>query len=271
MIGMITPGSGPGEVETPKAEKGVSVGVAVVIVVALALLLVGGGVAVGYRYFWSKFTGPKVWDAQIARWESVLKKNPKDVEGWFQVGYAHLQKGELIDAENAFKKALKIDPKSTELNYFLGQVKMKQRQYAEAEALFKKVVDIAPGNPLPHYALADVLIQEKKYDQALQRLDYIIEKIDPTLVDVLYLKGVALEGKNQKDKAIASYKEALRYDPSFQAARDALRRLGISDKDLPQMPADTARPGQITVIKPNEPGATAGLRPETGPTSPSKK
>lgn len=258
---MMAPGTEPGEAGTPAETKGVSLVTALVVLAVLVVLLVGGGVALGYRYFWSKYSGPKVWDVKMQQWQAVLKKNPKDVEGWYELGYAFLQKGELSEAEKAFQQALKLDKNSVEINYFLGQVKMKQHQYAEAEKLYKKVVEIAPGNPLPHYALAEAYMEQKKYDPALERLNYIIEKIDPTLVEVLHLRGAALEGKKQRDKAIASYTEALRYDPSYRPARDALHRLGLKDKDLPQMPAESERPGQITVIRPDEPGATSGAAP----------
>lgn len=251
--GLNTPGS-----QTVKEERGVPLPVAIGIIVALFLVLVGGGVAVGYRYFWNGFSGPRVWDAQVAQWQLALKKNPKDVEGWAELGYAFLQKGELGEAEKAYKKALQLDPKAVELNYFLGQIKMKQHKYAEAEKLFKKVADIAPGNPLPHYALAEAYMQQRKYDLALDRLNYILEKIDPTLVEVLHLRGAALEAKKQREQAIASYKDALRYDPAYQPARDALHRLGIKDSELPQMPAEVGRPGQIVRLEPTLGGGAAG-------------
>ncbi len=253
-----SPGLNPAGTQVVKQERGVSLPVAIALMVALLLLLVGGGVALGYRYFWNGFSGPRVWDAQVAQWQLALKKNPKDVEGWAELGYAYLQKGELGEAEKAYRKALQLDPKALELYYFLGQIKMQQHKYAEAEKNFKRVADIAPGNPLPHFALAEAYMQQRKYDLALERLNYILEKIDPTLVEVLHLRGAALEAKKQREQAIASYKDALRYDPAYQPARDALHRLGIKDSDLPQMPVEVGRPGQIVRLEPVAPAPGAG-------------
>lgn len=240
--------------QQPSEERGLSLPVAIGIIVLALGVIVAAGVAVGYRFFWGGgYEGPKVWDVETARWEFNVKKNPKDVEAWAQLGYAYLQKGDLLQAEKAYRKALQLAPQEQELNYFLGQVKLKQKDFVEAEKLLKKAADVAPGNPLPHYGLAEVYMNLKKYDEALSKLNYIIEKIDPTLTEVLFLRGAAYEAKGIKDKAIASYKDALRYDPAFRDARDALHRLGIKDKDLPAMPVEGAfKPGEITPINPKK-------------------
>jgi len=210
--------------------------------------LVGGGVAVGYRYFWNQYQGPGRWEIEAQRWEFVVKKTPQDPEAWYQLGYAYFQKGELDRAEEAFRKALEVDPQAVEMNYFIGLVKLRKKQYAEAEKLFQKVADIAPGNPLPQYQLAVALFEQKKYDQAIERLKWINERIDPSLSDVHYLLGAAYEGKGDKEKAREAYFQAVRYDPAFEKARQALLRLGVPEKDIPEMPAETTRAGEIEKI-----------------------
>ncbi len=239
-------------------ERGVPLGVAVLIIVVLLAVLGAGGVAVGYKFFWGQYQGPRVWDTQIARWELALKKDPKDVDGWVALGQAYYNKGMLKEAEQAYRKAQQLAPKAKEIGYFIGQVKLQQHQYAEAEKLFRQVAEIAPGNPLPHHALAEALVGQKKYAEALREADWILTKIDPTLVEVHYVKGVALEGLRRKKEAAESFLQALRYDPSYQPARDAAHRLGLKDKDLPAMPSVTTG-GQIVPVKPNEPGAVAGM------------
>lgn len=241
------------EGQVVQEEKGVSLPVAIGIIAAIMLVLGGVGLAAGYKFFWNQHVGPRVWDAEKARWEFALKKDPKDVEGWTELGYALLNKGDLEGAEKAYRKALQLDPKAVEVNYFIGQIKMKERKFAEAEKLFKKVADIAPANPLPHYELANAYYKQKKYDLAERSLVYIVEKIDPALVEVHHLLGAVREGKKKKKEAIESYKQAVLFDPGFKEARDALHRLGVKDKDLPQMPADVSRPGTITPVKPDAP------------------
>lgn len=242
-----------------EAERAVPLPVAVVIIVLLVLAVAGGGLAVGYRFFWNKFSGPRVWEAEIQRWQFALKKDPKDVEAWAQLGYAFMQNGQLRQAEQAYNKALQLNPKAVELNYFLGQIKMLEHRPADAERLFRKVAEVAPGNPLPHYALAQALVDQRKFQPALQELNYIVEKIDPALVEVLHLRGVALDGLGRRKEAIESFKQALRFDPSYQPARDALHRLGVKDSELPQMPTEVGRPGTIVPVKPGEPGSVAGF------------
>lgn len=244
--------------EVQAEERGVPLGLAVLIILVLLAVLGAGGVAIGYRYFWNQYQGPRVWDTQIARWELALKKDPKDVEGWVALGQAYFNKGMLKEAEQAYRKAQQLNPQAKEINYFLGQVKMRQHRYAEAEKLFRQVAEIAPGNPLPHHALAEALVAQKKFAEALKEADWILTKIDPTLVEVHYVKGVALEGLRRKKEAAQSFIEALRYDPSYQPARDAAHRLGLKDKDLPAMPSVTAG-GQIVPVKPGEPGSVAGM------------
>lgn len=234
----------------PLASKRLSIPVAVLIIILIEALAVITGIAMGYRYFWPRYKGPDRWAIEVARWQQVVIKNPTDVSGWVQLGYTFFQKGDYGEAEKAYRQAMKLDPTAVEVSYYLGQVMLKQRRFKDAENLFSRAIAREPSNPLAYYGLAEAYFEQGLYDQALDKLNYIIGAIDPTLTDVLHLRGLVYLRKGERDKAVASLKEALRFDPGFEESRAELLKLGVSENELP--PSPIARPEHVS--SPYNPG-----------------
>ncbi len=218
-------------------DKRIPVYLSAVIILGIWGLSLLGWVAVGYRFYWPRYKGPNRAALDIARWQKAVIEDPTDVASWVQLGYSFYIDGKYAEAEEAYRQAQKLDPLAVEVSYFLGLVKMKTGNLKEAEDLFTRGSLREPLNPLPHYGLAEVYFEQGKYDLALEKLNHILEEIDPTLSDVLNLRGKAYLKKGQREKAIASFKDALRFDPGYEESRRALHDLGIDDSELPPLPA----------------------------------
>ncbi|MFA9476195.1 MAG: tetratricopeptide repeat protein, partial [Filomicrobium sp.] len=52
--------------------------------------------------------------------------------------------------------------------------------------------------------------------------------LDPKDANFYYNRGVAYEKKSDKDQAIADFRKALEINPSDQAAKNNLKRLGVT-------------------------------------------
>src|SRR5260370_13802857 len=69
---------------------------------------------------------------------------PTDVAKLYQRGEAALRKGELGDAEAAFRKVLAADPRSAGAYTNLGVIAMRRKDWGAALALLQKAEKLAP-------------------------------------------------------------------------------------------------------------------------------
>lgn len=214
--------------------------VALALVGGLLALVVSVGLFVGYRYFWGAADdAPRTRaEFEVARWQYQVKQNPKEVGNWLGLGVAHMLNKDYEGAEKAFKQGLQREPRSPEARFYLGALYMEQKEYRRAEPIYKELAQETPSNALVHYQLARIFIEEGQHDRALERLNFIVERLDRTYGDVYYLRGLIYEKEKLLAKAIDEYREALRFDPAFQPARDALKRAGLTEKDLPPLPKE---------------------------------
>lgn len=203
-------------------------------VIGVVVAVAAAGIVVGYKVFWETAEGPRRADTEVASWSAVVKRNPTDAGGWFDLGVAYIDAGRYQEAEAALNKALQLyggRDKAPHLDYYFGVVYAKQGAKEKAEEYLKRAAAKFPDNPLPYDQLAQLYISMGRYDDAIKQLDHILKKIDPTLADVYELRGQAYEKKGDKSKAMDDYLKALSYDPSRQEARRGLQRLGGSAPD----------------------------------------
>ena len=178
------------------------------------------------------------WDAAVEAGETLVKEAPESAEAQMWLGRAYRQKalksslfsqmGWAKKCKASFEKAVALDPKNVDarvdlLQYYAnapgiagggidkaraqqkaldgldpvrgaqmnGFILLKEKKPAEAEAEYRRAVSLAPENGSAHWRL-----------------------------------GRVLERGGKKDEAKASYKEALRLDPTLEGAKKDLERLG---------------------------------------------
>lgn len=178
------------------------------------------------------------WDAAVEAGEKLVREAPESAEAHLWLGRAYGQKalksslfsqmGWAKKCKASFEKAVALDPKNVDarvelLQYYAnapgiagggmdkaraqqkaldgidpvrgaqmsGFILLKEKKPAEAEAEYRRAVSLAPENGSAHWRL-----------------------------------GRVLERGGKKDDARASYKEALRLDPTLEGAKRDLERLG---------------------------------------------
>jgi Flp pilus assembly protein TadD len=102
-----------------------------------------------------------------------------------------------------------------------------QGNYEEALASYRKQLEASPNDASLHASLAAALGALGRYGEARSELERSLE-LEPLNPGAHHNLGVIHERENRRDEAIQSYRTALRYDPSYEASRRALERLGVS-------------------------------------------
>jgi Ca-activated chloride channel family protein len=100
-----------------------------------------------------------------------------------------------------------------------------QSQFDLAETEYRAALEIEPQNPTAQYNLANALQKQKKFNEALT----ILDKLSSTAKDKqfksssYYNQGVAHTKLKNLEESIASYKNALRINPTDKQARENLQ------------------------------------------------
>ncbi len=121
----------------------------------------------------------------------AIAKDPRSVQGHFQLGHAYVKMKEYPEALAAYAKAGEVDPKFADAFFNMGYVHAVRKEYAKAEGMYEKVVALSP----------------MYLDEALYNLGMIQEKI------------------GKRKESLRNIEKALSINPGNEPARKALARL----------------------------------------------
>lgn len=109
----------------------------------------------------------------------------------------------------------------------LAAALFEQGRYDEAERAYAALVRERPDDGALRASWAGALGALGRYDQALEEIDRAIAAapLDP---EGFHNRAVIRERQGRRDDAIADYRSALRYHPSYAPSRQALQRLGVA-------------------------------------------
>ena len=216
-------------------------------------------------------------DKALAQYQSLLQREPNDVEALFQAGYISFKLNQLDQARGYFRKLISVDPKhaggaanlaalearynekrvglnektpgitlrevvqanpnSVEAHVNLGAQLITEGVHAEALTVLERAVSLRPNSAAAQYDLGLAQIKVKKYEEAVTSIRKALE-LKPEWADAYNNLGLAYAGLSNWKDAATAYSEAVRLVPN-QAYAGALYNLGIAHLRLGQI--STAR------------------------------
>lgn len=123
--------------------------------------------------------------------QQAIAKDPRNVQGHFQLGHAHVKLKEYPKALDAYAKAGEIDPKFADAFFNMGYVHAVRKEYAKAEQMYAKVVQLSP----------------MYVDEALFNL------------------GMVQEKQGKRKESLQNIEKSLSINPGNEPARKALARM----------------------------------------------
>jgi len=164
------------------------------------------------------------------------------------VGLATAEEPDYAGAREAFEKATIIDPKGVQAWRNLAFAHYQLGDMDAAIATYKQITELAPGDSSAYSNLGAVCIQEKRYPEAAEALVKLAE-INPGDARTRVNLGIAYEQLEQLNEAESAYQKAVEIDPGlalahyglgnfywnqeqFEGARDAYKEaLALDDSD----------------------------------------
>ena len=142
-----------------------------------------------------------------------------------QLAYRAQMEGELEQAVALYKNSLELHP-TAEAHTFLGWTYHFQGRIEDAIAECKRAIEVDPDFGNPYNDIGAYLIDLRRYDEAISWLERAIEapRYEPRHYPHFNL-GRAYFSKGMINQARACFQEALRIEPEYTLARQAVENI----------------------------------------------
>jgi tetratricopeptide (TPR) repeat protein len=167
----------------------------------------------------------------VPYFDAAAKAQPRNALAATQLGVALASASRGPEALEQFKRAIEVDPKFTDARFDLASVEAEGGQWQEAAADFKQVLVERPDDARARQHLGEVLFlwgdqfaKAGEFEQAAARYR---EALHYRAADAeLHMSlGVALARLHRLPEAESEFQAALRINPNFQPARQALAKV----------------------------------------------
>ena len=134
------------------------------------------------------------------------------------------------EAESFFRKALELNPNNINAYLFLAGSVSLQDRWKEAENIYKKIIELDPKNNSAYFCLIIQLENEGLFEESKTVIRKAME-IDPASSDYYtYSLGEILKKQGRYKEAEKEYQNALKINPNYNYAQEAIDELVKSGK-----------------------------------------
>jgi len=160
--------------------------------------------------------------------------DPSFTKGYLRAGKCYVKLGDFVRAKMQYEKAMDLEPNNADAKKELhlvtkvqseidqGKRLLDQGKYMEAVRTFAEVLSEVEAS-LPVMVLkARALLGLGQHDQA-SKIASLVLRQEPHNVEALLVRGKALFRSGALDHAATHFAQALRLDPDFSPAREALK------------------------------------------------
>jgi tetratricopeptide (TPR) repeat protein len=158
----------------------------------------------------------------------ILSLDPNNAEAFSHLGICLACRGLQMNGLKLMARAVALAPTSPVYHGNMGELLRLMGKFAEAGNCFRAALQLAPNDPGYMSVLGQILVQQGKAAEGLE-LCCTAAKIGANNAAAQFRLGMVLAQQKKYAEARAAFEATLVINPSFGAARQALRQ-------LPQMP-----------------------------------
>jgi Flp pilus assembly protein TadD/tRNA A-37 threonylcarbamoyl transferase component Bud32 len=169
-------------------------------------------------------------------YRAAIRLDPTDAEPHNDLGALLARKGDLDGAEDEYRAAIRLDPKYDLAHSNLGGVLERKGDFTAAEAEYREAIRLKDDTSEYHLKLGSALLYQG--DPAGAEAEYrTAARLDPTDAQPHnHLGHLFLFFIGDSDKAVAEYKDAVRFDLTLFVTLSNLARAERLRDLLPRLP-----------------------------------
>lgn len=142
----------------------------------------------------------------------------------YNLGLVVQAKGRLDEAAGHYRMAMGAKPDDAKAYFGFANVLLKRGKAADAIPYYREVLRLDPGLIGAYFNLSVVLAETGRFKEAQDCLDRVL-RFAPFDPNVYYNAGVMLHKQGKHAGAKEQYLHALRLDPDYRQAEEALKEL----------------------------------------------
>jgi tetratricopeptide (TPR) repeat protein len=162
--------------------------------------------------------------------EKVTEMDPKNPDGWVNLGRARVQEGNLVSAREVLDRALALSPKLARAHFFYAKMLRQEGHYDEAAEHLREVLAQYPRDRVVHDDLGRIYFLQRRYSDAVKEFSATLA-IDPEDLEANYNLMLCNTGLGHSDLASEYQKRYLRFkaDESAQTLTGPYLRSHLDD------------------------------------------
>jgi Flp pilus assembly protein TadD len=170
--------------------------------------------------------------AAQAAWQKVTEIDPKNPDGWVNLGRAAVQEGDMERARTVLEKALSLSPDLARAHFFYAKVLRNDGDYGGAVEHLRKVIAQYPRDRVALNDLGRILFLQRKYAEGIKVLQGVMD-VDPEDLQAHYNLMLCYKGLGDDKQAHEHELRYLRFkaDESAQAITGPYRLLNPEDNN----------------------------------------
>ena len=164
--------------------------------------------------------------------QKITEIDPKNPDGWVNIGRVRVQEGDTKGAREVLEKALALKPDLARANFFYGRALRSDGEYDKAIEVQRKVAAQYPRDRVVRNELGRLLFLKRRYQEAIKELEAVLE-VDPEDLQAHYNLMLCYKGLGNEAQAEEHQKRYLRFkaDESAQAITGPYRQLHPEDNN----------------------------------------
>ena len=162
------------------------------------------------------------FSSNLKLWSDVVSKNldEKNIgveRGYNNRGFAHLEAGNLREAQDDFSKAVALNPKYPEAHLNIGIINFRQGRAEEALQSYNTAIKFRPDYSDAYLNRGIVFLKTGRHAEALNDFEHILQ-ISPKNADAYLNRGITHLRLGQTQKAMNDLDEAIHLDSGLAIA-----------------------------------------------------
>jgi tetratricopeptide (TPR) repeat protein len=163
-------------------------------------------------------------------WQTTARQDPESSMAHNNLGNVFLGQQRYDEAISHLRTAARLKPNSFNLSNLgagLAQTASARRDanvLAEAERTYLQALQLNPGSGDAHYGLGLIRLEQGRASEAAGEFGQVVG-LDSGRTDAWYWLGQALAMQGKRGEAAEHYRQALRINPHFAEAQQALNAL----------------------------------------------
>ena len=176
---------------------------------------------------------------RVARWEKRVEEAPESAPAHFNLGLAHTERGRMMAAEKAYRRAVELDPDLVQAWVNLGGALLMKWDFQGCLEANREALSRQDDLLIAHYNMGQASLYLKDADQ-LVRCNRRVLELEKDHAAAHYFLAVGLLATDQVEEARAECSHAASL--GYQPRAEFLKSLDRAEKALVQDDTTSASP-----------------------------